>query len=495
MWMRKRIGFVAIVVISMLVSACDLVPTISADEAPAPQPGDADGAVPTPDPKTPDPTPSRPAPALDGETAADYDGNLARIKAASVRNRTTDRSAFRDTPQAQVPEAELTGPPTGYPDGNGRFPDEGVGAFRIDCEFSHFAYDDPIVKPNQPGASHLHMFFGNTDVNAFTTPETLRDSGGGTCNGHELNRTGYWVPALFDDAGSVRVPDFARVYYKGFRNTDSRAGQVQPYPENMQIVSNNAVNKDRRDGGFAFRCIDTFGGSKSGESATMSNCSGGTNADTGRNMLEMNVKFDQCWNGQDPANYTENLTEPRYSWYSSICPDSHPQLLPNLEFLVRYMLDDGESTEDWYLSSDVGPATGQRGGPSGGTTSHGDWWGAWDPEINEEWIDNCVRPLDTDCGFGLLNDQGTKALTIRDEYDGPNKVDAKALFADLCPTDRDVSRVEMTAHCDPPVADAASGSATFGNATASPPDLGREFVTPLGGGRPVDRESFSCVLL
>ena len=34
--------------------------------------------------------------------------------------------------------------------------------------YSHTASDDPIVYPGQPGQSHLHEFFGNTDVDAFT---------------------------------------------------------------------------------------------------------------------------------------------------------------------------------------------------------------------------------------------------------------------------------------------------------------------------------------
>ena len=40
----------------------------------------------------------------------------------------------------------------------------------------HFGYDDPIVYPGQPGRSHLHMYFGNTEVDAFTTTERLVDS-------------------------------------------------------------------------------------------------------------------------------------------------------------------------------------------------------------------------------------------------------------------------------------------------------------------------------
>ena len=36
-----------------------------------------------------------------------------------------------------------------------------TGVFKVDCTFVKSAMDDPIVLPNQPGASHAHDFFGN----------------------------------------------------------------------------------------------------------------------------------------------------------------------------------------------------------------------------------------------------------------------------------------------------------------------------------------------
>ena len=60
------------------------------------------------------------------------------------------------------------------------------------------------------------MFFGNTDINAFSTANTILNSGSSTCNGEELNRSGYWVPALIDEKGYAVVPDDVLVYYKGY---------------------------------------------------------------------------------------------------------------------------------------------------------------------------------------------------------------------------------------------------------------------------------------
>ena len=45
------------------------------------------------------------------------------------------------------------------------------------CTYSHTLSDDPIVHPNQPGASHSHDFFGNKTTDAFSTLASLTKGG------------------------------------------------------------------------------------------------------------------------------------------------------------------------------------------------------------------------------------------------------------------------------------------------------------------------------
>jgi hypothetical protein len=96
----------------------------------------------------------------------------------------------------------------------------GEGAVRILCNVAKFAFDDPIVYQNQPGVSHLHQFFGNTAVNAFTTADSIANVGNGTCSGGIANRTGYWTPAMVDASGQIVPPtDWSSgagttIYYK-----------------------------------------------------------------------------------------------------------------------------------------------------------------------------------------------------------------------------------------------------------------------------------------
>ena len=47
----------------------------------------------------------------------------------------------------------------------------------IECDFHHRKSDDPIVYPRNPGAAHLHLFFGNKSTNAFSTWTSLRRAG------------------------------------------------------------------------------------------------------------------------------------------------------------------------------------------------------------------------------------------------------------------------------------------------------------------------------
>jgi hypothetical protein len=412
----------------------------------------------------------------EAERQAAYAANLAFLRSSPFRNTNHDDSPARNVPSAELVLEEHFGPRSDYlgnPGGNAEqsFPIPEGGQFRAGCEFSHFAYDDPLVAPDRPGVSHLHMFFGNTDVNAFSTYDTLVNSGSSTCNGQELNRTGYWVPAMFDGEGNVRVPERVVVYYKG---EGASRGATVPYPPGAAIIAKKNVNTlDLSEGGapgkFSFVCSDQYSGPSEPAANTMPECDGsrflnelGVN-DEPHVVLEMNVKFPQCWNGQDPANWKDSFSlPPAGGWYSSDCGGTFKTNLPNLEYFVNYRVDIGESTKDWFLASDVDPTTFTRSGV-GGQSIHGDWWGGWNQEVNKTWVENCVNfqnaPTASDCGFGYLTDGGPDgdhpidgpALRYRPQYNGPYKIPASELFAQLCAplTDRPVAKPEDVAYCIP----------------------------------------------
>jgi hypothetical protein len=392
-----------------------------------------------------------------------------------VRNTHTDASKFAKTPMAAIAVNELLGPRLDYvtgddgvvpgnPGGNPEpgFPATGVGTFRTSCEFSHFAYDDPLVYPGKPGAAHLHMFWGNTHVNAHSTYNTLLNSGSSTCNGMELNRTGYWAPAMFDAQGNVRVPERIIVYYKGYGLAN---GASNVYPPGAAIITDDKVHRTEVGGTLGsgetnFLCSDQFRGNRNSGSATIPNCNG--SAVSWRSTLEMHVKFPNCWNGQDPSNSNNWELPKQGSWYNSDCQTS--KTMPNVHYIIAYPLEQGETTEGWYLSSDVNPTTRQRTA-AGGSTMHADWWGGWHPDINQRWIDNCVNfKKDTDhgCGFGYLTDGGPEtgtgpsalplpgpALKYRKQYTGPTKFAADVIYRQLCKPGITLPSAEFAAYCTP----------------------------------------------
>ena len=182
--------------------------------------------------------------------------------------------------------------------------------------------------------------------------------------------------------------------------------------------------------------------------------------DNPRVVLEVNIKFPQCWNGKDPSNI-DNFRPPPSSWYGSNCTGEYNRNLPNLEYFVNYPVAIGENTSGWFLSSDVDPTSFGASKATGGSTIHGDWWGGWHKATNQAWIDNCVNYADgapSGCGFGYLTNGGPNngaphdgpALKMRPQYTGPIKVSAEQLLRELCPDpNKAYSKPEDAAYCAP----------------------------------------------
>ncbi len=405
-----------------------------------------------------------------------YQTNLKMIQNATVRNRNLDTSSYRNTPTASLPtgnSSPLLGSRSDYlglPGGNPEpgFPTTGVGTFRASCEFSHFGYDDPLVHPNKPGAAHLHMFWGNTDVNAYSSYDTLVNSGSSTCNGMELNRSGYWAPAMFDAKGNVRIPERIIVYYKGYGLTN---GIAKTYPKGAAMVATDTVHSTRNISGGTlgdgaeysanFMCTNQYRGDRMNFSSTIPVCNGGSGDP--RATLEMHVKFPNCLNPNDnPALPASWRLARNGSWFYGFCSEDNRNNFPNIHYIIAYPLEPGETTSGWYLSSDVDPTSRTRS-KTGGSTIHADWWGGWNPSINKEWIDNCVNYTDDSqdhgCGFGYLSNGGPetngaapypgRALKYRQQYTGTMKVAASTLYRELCPGGSAISTATAAAYCRP----------------------------------------------
>ena len=272
-----------------------------------------------------------------------------------------------------------------------------VGAFRTICEPSHMAADDPIVVPGQPGGSHLHTFFGNAAVNAFTTTESLTTTGNSTCNGGIANRSGYWTPSIIDTAtGAAIMPDDIMVYYKsGYSGV--LPSSIQAPPTGLRMVAGNA-KATGPTGAQPYQRAANW----SCNAATDSTLHAGIPRGCGPgSTLTAVIRFPQCWDGVN-LDSPDHISHMAFGVWGEVfgrngagCPASHPVALPEITFNIHYIVPAG-GVGSWRLSSDM------YSGGDGGYSLHADWWNGWDPAIMSVWINNCVRGFD--CSTDFLGD-------------------------------------------------------------------------------------------
>ena len=269
---------------------------------------------------------------------------------------TGDDAASTDTDHHHV-HTDATS--LGQPDRPIAGPQGAIPQFVVECGFSHSAMDDPIVYPGEPGASHLHVFFGNDGVDADTTVESLAEHGT-TCD-QQLDKAAYWAPALLRD-GEMLEPVKSVAYYRPGVDVDPTI--VQAFPEGLVMIAGNAGAESEQPVSIvAWSC-----GTGITREAVPPECGETRN-------LRLLVTFPDCWDGVhlDSDNHKAHVA------YSSkgVCPESHPVPVPQLQFSVEY------------------PHTGSTAGlmlASGGLLSgHADFMNGWDQERLEREVRLCLH--------------------------------------------------------------------------------------------------------
>ena len=274
---------------------------------------------------------------------------------------------------------------------------DGTGSFRTVCEFSHMAFDDPIVYPGKPGASHLHAFFGNTGTNASSTVVSMASTGNSTCRGGTINRSGYWVPAIIDTRDGTPVrPDQIIVYYKtGYNGV--KPADIRPLPQGLRMIAGDSKNSAPYQwGGPAhFTCLDASGTGPQTQNIPATCATG--------NQIWASVMFPQCWDGinLDSPDHRSHMSYP----VAGGCPSTHPVAVPEITVNVTYPVTDMSALARWRMASD----TYDPSIPAG-YSSHADWFNGWKPEIMETFVRNCEQPP-KNCGAHLLGN-GQKMLGV-----------------------------------------------------------------------------------
>lgn len=301
------------------------------------------------------------------------------------------------------------------------------GIFRINCDFSHSSYDDPIVFPGQDNAAHLHRFYGNTLLDETSTTSSLFSSGDSSCQGNTLNRSAYWVPALlaphydpqtgeriYDESGEPAwqaVPavvgndeEAHEIFYYSAGVDDLDA--IQTIPLGLKMIAGNHMGQPGMEQDSAmvrWHC-------QSWESSDASNprWSSSIPECIAPDRLRMDIFFPSCWNGVDldASDHKSHMAYPvdSLSPAGMICPESHPVPIMRVSFHYAFGVKPevydplSRSSRGWRLASDMYQVSTQE---PGGMSLHGDWFNAWHPEALQAILDNCIKG-ELDCHDGNL---------------------------------------------------------------------------------------------
>jgi len=247
------------------------------------------------------------------------------------------------------------------------------GQFVLRCGYSHSLPDDPIVFPNQPGASHLHDFYGNTGVNAFSTFPTML-AGETTCR-VPSDTAGYWAPAGFFNGVRVK-PGVMRIYYLA-----GVTGTPGTIPAGLQMIGGN---KEAQSPGenphVSWSCGQTT--SVSTPHLDMPyDCRPWAQYPFVDGIIA-SIDFPSCWNGTGLR--PEDVTYPE----GGACPPGFGNVIPKLSERVHYHVMNPfglDGTLAFQLSS--GPAY----------SMHADFWNTWEQERLDQLVEDCLIAM-VHCG-------------------------------------------------------------------------------------------------
>lgn len=240
------------------------------------------------------------------------------------------------------------------------------GQIVVECGYSHSDTVDPIVFPGETDKSHLHDFFGSTITAADTTIADLTD-GDTTCEIGE-DRAAYWAPALFD--GDTKIePASSDAYYRAPPGVEPE--DVGTIPEGLVMIGGNQVAE-------AVQPPAHVGWTCSGNGRRTAEPHPCKQATT------LEVTFPDCWDGKN-LDSEDHMSHMARSGPEG-CPGSHPEPIPQLEFIVWYRFT-GNPVDLRLASGDV-------------LTGHADFMNGWDPDRLSTEVGNCLQ-RDVVCGVAF----------------------------------------------------------------------------------------------
>jgi len=262
--------------------------------------------------------------------------------------------------------------------------------FQADCAVTHELPDDPIVFPNQPGASHEHTFMGNTVTTGNTTTAASLDAGGTTCLAPG-DKSGYWMPTMYNGTQMILPTGPQVIYYK--TNTIDYTS-VQPFPVGLRFLVGSPTQSESQ-----FQDLPgTVEGWECGDSYYNwdfpTSCPAGT-------QLNIRLQAPSCWNGLylDTPDHKSHMAYP----VNGRCPTDHPIALPMIEFKMAFPVS--------------GDLSQLRLSSGRGYSFHFDFFNDWDPATQAAMVTHCVDGgLQCDA-HGYDQNQPAKGAVLDSNYE------------------------------------------------------------------------------
>jgi hypothetical protein len=242
--------------------------------------------------------------------------------------------------------------------------------FQANCAYTHTLPDDPIVFPNQPGASHMHTFLGSTVTTATTTTAAQLDAGGTSCLAPG-DKSGYWMPTMYNNGVEIDPLGPQVIYYKtGVIDYTS----VRPFPKGLRFVVGNAKNTDADK--FLAATVEGF---ECGDSYKNKNIPATCPTDR---SVKLNIRYQapSCWDGihLDSPDHQSHMAYPIDTGTAAgkVCPADHPVAVPMLEFKMAWPVN-GDMSKVHYASG-------------AGPTFHYDFFNGWDAKTPAAMVNGCI---------------------------------------------------------------------------------------------------------
>lgn len=335
---------------------------------------------------------------------------------------------------------------------------------RFTSDVAKINYDDPIVFPRQPGASHCHMYWGNYFINAYTTFATLRTNNRSTAAGADLNASGYWAPCLWMENLNGDGKDYAQkpegsiiIYYEESDDTAARSAELplgvryvtgkemhdpakQWYQDAIDAANAQPGTPANRYSQFnpltgatqtrhVWKCGSATNSSPNGEFFVNPDGSDpfGGNCNSG-DRFWVQVIGAKCWDGVNPASpggyrhVIPGVWDTQVSQF--VCPNNYYEIA-SLQLQIAFTQEGHADRVKKKLSCKehyemkLGQASGQ------GACFHTDWFGGWDGSVfigDQGWQKYCIGVnggIARECDSSAINDTET-LITDQAAPDGRN---------------------------------------------------------------------------